>query len=83
MHKTCFSVFIHIGRFKRTARVKKRYSESLAESFAYNPIRDSGETLAEREKSRQESCGESHQESLAETLSESLCETFGETFRAR
>ena len=36
-------------------RVKKTsLGESLEESHAYNPIRDPGETLGEREKSRQE-----------------------------
>ena len=36
-------------------RKKASLGESLAESHAYNPIRDSGETLDEREKFRQES----------------------------
>ena len=36
-------------------RKKTSLGESLAESYAYNLIRESGETLGEREKSRQES----------------------------
>ena len=68
---------------KLGTRVKKTsLGETLAESHAYSPIRDSGETLGEREKSHQESCRESHQ-SLTETLDETSCETFGETFSAR
>ena len=58
----------------RLTRVSKRVSESLAKSRAYNPIRDSGKTLGERKKSRQEICRESHQE---------FGETLGGTFRAR
>ena len=44
-------------------RKKTSLRESLAESYAYNPIRDSGKTLGEREKSRQESRQKSHRES--------------------
>ena len=33
-------------------RKKTSLGESLAKSYAYNPIRDSGETLGEREKTR-------------------------------
>ena len=47
----------------KVPRKKTSLVESLAESHAYNPIRDSGEMLGERETSRQESCQESHQES--------------------
>ena len=73
-------------RESHTSRVKKQISESLAESHAYYPIQDSGETLGEREKSLQESWRESHQESSRdplETLAETFGETLGETFRAR
>ena len=42
--------------------------ESLAKSRAYNLIRDSRETLGEREKSRQVPCRESHQESSRDSL---------------
>ena len=38
---------------------KTSLRESLAKSRAYNPIRDFGETLGEREKSRQESSRDS------------------------
>ena len=49
-------------------RVKKTsLGESLAKSHAYNPIRDCGETLGEREKS----CRESHQESSRDSLRDS------------
>ena len=34
-------------------RKKMSLGENLAESHAYNPIQDSGETFGEREKSRQ------------------------------
>ena len=50
-------------------RKKTSLGESLAESHAYKPSRDSGETLGEREKSCQESCRESHQESSRDSLS--------------
>ena len=44
-------------------RKKTSLGESLAESHSYNPIRDSGETLDEHEKSRQKSHRESRRES--------------------
>ena len=46
---------------------KKVLGENLAESHAYNPIRDSGQTLGEREKSSRES----HQESSRGSLRDS------------
>ena len=52
-------------------RVKTSLGESLANRRAYNPIRDSGETLGKREKSRQVSFRESHiYMAMCKTLSE-------------
>ena len=44
-------------------RKETSLGESLEESYAYNPIRDCGETLGKREKSRHESRQKSHRES--------------------
>ena len=44
----------------RVPRKETSLGESLAESYAYNHIQDSGETFDEREKSRQESRQKSH-----------------------
>ena len=60
----CFFIhFIHFVCSYSTPRKKTSLGESLTKSRAYNPIRDSGETFGEREKSCQESCRDSHQES--------------------
>ena len=56
-----------------TSNPRKKTSlwECLAKNRAYNPIRESGATLGEREKSRQESCRESHYESSRDSLRDS------------
>ena len=51
--------YLCLNFLKITPRKKTSLGESLAKSRAYNPIRDSGETLGEREMSREESCRES------------------------
>ena len=51
---------------RQCPRKKTSLEQSLAESHAYNPIRDSGETLGERE-------------SLAKSLAKSLTESLGES----
>ena len=53
-----------VDRWKGDSPRKKNESR---ESHSYNPIRDSGETLVEREKSRQEFCKKSHRESWRES----------------
>ena len=61
------TVYIRLPRYityyyvlvKHFPRKKTSLGERLAQSHAYNPIRDSGETRGEREKSRQKSYRES------------------------
>ena len=50
------------------SRKKTSLGETFAKSRACKPIRESGETLGEREKSRQESWRESNQESSWDSL---------------
>ena len=69
--------FVCAPRNKKTS-----LGESLAESHAYNPIRDSGERLGEREKSRQESCLESRRESRLDSWWESRLDTWWDFSRS-
>ena len=75
-------------RWNERPRKKTNLGESLAVSHAYNPIRDSGETLVQESrqslaKSLAKSLTESLGESLGQTLGETLGKTLGETSRAR
>ena len=62
-------------------RKKTSHGESLAESHACNPIRDSGETLSECKKSRQESQKKSHREFRRESRRDSWSDSRQDSWR--
>ena len=57
-------------------RKKTSLGESLVESHAYNPIRDSGETLGEREKFRQASAQNLGSDYMYDSPQDSLRNSF-------